>query len=114
VWQFGGALARVGADETAFGDRSAPFRLGIEANWEDAAHGDLNIAWVHEAYTTMERFHRRPPPELPRLSRRRPADATNDLRTERRASDRTQERVRPNRPTPPQPERLADPVGSRP
>lgn len=46
----------MGADETAYGDRSAPFLLGIEANWEDAADDDANIAWAREAYRTTERF----------------------------------------------------------
>src|SRR6202050_3360607 len=31
----GGAAARVGATETAFGDRSAPFIMNLLANWSD-------------------------------------------------------------------------------
>jgi FAD/FMN-containing dehydrogenase len=46
VWQLGGALARVPADATAFGDRSAAFMLGIEANWHDPEHDEANIAWA--------------------------------------------------------------------
>ena len=39
VWFQGGAMGRVGADESAFGDRSAPILLGIEANWEGSRGG---------------------------------------------------------------------------
>jgi len=46
VWQLGGALARVPADATAFGDRSAAFMLGIEANWHDPGDDAANIAWA--------------------------------------------------------------------
>jgi FAD/FMN-containing dehydrogenase len=54
LWQIGGAMARVPADATAFGDRSAPYLLGIEANWEDAADDEANLAWAREAYATMD------------------------------------------------------------
>ena len=36
----GGAAARIAADETAFGDRSAPFIMNLLANWSDPA-GDV-------------------------------------------------------------------------
>lgn len=45
VWYHGGAMSRVAADETAFGDR-ALILLGYEANFEDAGAADENIAWV--------------------------------------------------------------------
>lgn len=48
IWQLGGAMGRVPADATAFGDRSAAFMLGIEANWEDATHDAANIAWARQ------------------------------------------------------------------
>ena len=31
----GGAASTIGADETAFGDRSAPFIMNLLANWSD-------------------------------------------------------------------------------
>lgn len=46
IWHLGGAMARVPADATAFGDRSAPWLLGVEANWEDPADDDANLAWT--------------------------------------------------------------------
>jgi FAD/FMN-containing dehydrogenase len=57
VWFQGGAMGRVGADESAFGDRSAPILLGIEANWEEAPEDDeANIAWARGCYSDLQRF----------------------------------------------------------
>jgi FAD/FMN-containing dehydrogenase len=57
VWFQGGAMGRVGADESAFGDRSAPILLGIEANWEDDPEEDeANIAWARGCYSDLRRF----------------------------------------------------------
>jgi FAD binding domain/Berberine and berberine like len=42
----GGAAAQVGASETAFGDRSAPFILNLLANWVDPSADTDNMAWV--------------------------------------------------------------------
>jgi FAD/FMN-containing dehydrogenase len=46
LWQLGGELASVAADATAFGDRDAPFLLGVEATWSDPADDDANLAWT--------------------------------------------------------------------
>jgi hypothetical protein len=57
VWFQGGAMGHVGADESAFGDRSAPILLGIEANWEEEPQEDeANIAWARACYSDMRRF----------------------------------------------------------
>jgi FAD/FMN-containing dehydrogenase len=57
VWYQGGAMSRVGAEETAFGDRSAPYLLGIEANWEEKPQDDeANVAWARECVADMRRF----------------------------------------------------------
>lgn len=56
VWQLGGAIAEIGEDETAFGERDAPYMLGIEANWDDPSDDDANIAWARELYDTMQAF----------------------------------------------------------
>jgi FAD/FMN-containing dehydrogenase len=42
----GGAIARVGADETAFGDRSAEWMLSIDSTWRDAADDETNVAYT--------------------------------------------------------------------
>jgi FAD/FMN-containing dehydrogenase len=57
IWFQGGAMGRVGADESAFGDRSAPYLLGIEANWKEDPHEDeANTAWARDCYSDMRRF----------------------------------------------------------
>jgi len=56
VWYHGGAMSRVGAEETAFGDRSAPYLLGIEGNWEEPHEDEANVAWVRECVADMRRF----------------------------------------------------------
>ena len=57
IWFQGGAMGRVGAEESAFGDRSAPILLGIEANWEEEPQEDeANIAWARGCYSDMRRF----------------------------------------------------------
>ena len=52
----GGAIARVGAGETAFGDRSSPFMLSIDATWDDPAEDDGNIAWTRAFWNDAHRF----------------------------------------------------------
>ncbi len=42
----GGAISRVGAEETAFGDRSSEWMLSIDSTWHDPADDDANIAWT--------------------------------------------------------------------
>ena len=42
----GGAIARVGEDDTAVSGRSAPFAFHSNGMWEDAAADEENIAWV--------------------------------------------------------------------
>jgi FAD/FMN-containing dehydrogenase len=56
VWYQGGAMSRIGASETAFGDRSAPMLVGIEANWEDSQNDEANISWVRSCFSDMRRF----------------------------------------------------------
>jgi FAD/FMN-containing dehydrogenase len=56
VWYHGGAMGRVPASATAFGDRSQPILLGIEANWEEPQHDGANVAWARACVSDMERF----------------------------------------------------------
>jgi FAD/FMN-containing dehydrogenase len=46
----GGAIARVGAEETAFGDRSSEWMLSIDSTWHDPAHDEVNIAYTRAFY----------------------------------------------------------------
>jgi FAD/FMN-containing dehydrogenase len=56
VWYQGGAVARVGEEETAFANRSEPYLLGIEANWEEEPGSDENVAWVREVFADLRSF----------------------------------------------------------
>ena len=56
VWYQGGAMSHTEASETAFGDRSAPIWLGVEANWEDTQDDEANISWVRECVSDMRRY----------------------------------------------------------
>jgi hypothetical protein len=49
----GGAAARMAADETAFGDRSAPFILNLLANWSDPSADAINIAWIRGVFNQL-------------------------------------------------------------
>jgi FAD/FMN-containing dehydrogenase len=42
----GGAMARIGRDDTAFAQRDAAFNIGIEAQWTDPADAEHNRAWT--------------------------------------------------------------------
>lgn len=55
IWKFGGAMQRVAPDGTAFGDRSAPFMLSLDAIWSDATDDDANISWVRKTWEHMQR-----------------------------------------------------------
>jgi FAD/FMN-containing dehydrogenase len=48
VWYHGGAMGRVPAEATAFGDR-ALILLGYEANFEEQGEADENVAWVRRS-----------------------------------------------------------------
>lgn len=56
VWHQGGAMRRVGPDETAFGDRSASYLLTIDSTWPDPAQAEENVAWTREVWQDMQRF----------------------------------------------------------
>jgi FAD/FMN-containing dehydrogenase len=56
IWTMGGALSRVSIDESPLSPREAPYMIGIEANWDDAADSDRNIAWVRECVARLEKF----------------------------------------------------------
>ena len=49
----GGATARVAAQETAFGDRSAPFIMNLLANWSEASADAVNISWIRGLFNKL-------------------------------------------------------------
>ena len=54
IWNFGGATARVGATETAFGDRSMPYMFSIDSIWEAPESDETNIAWTRAFWQRMK------------------------------------------------------------
>ena len=55
VWKFGGAVQRIAADATAFGDRSMPYMLSIDGIWSRPSDDAANIAWVRNFWRDMQR-----------------------------------------------------------
>jgi len=52
----GGAVSRIGKDETAFSERSAPYSLIIVSAWTDPAENDKNIRWTRELWEAMRPY----------------------------------------------------------
>ncbi len=53
VWKFGGAVARVPAGATAFGDRSMPYMLSIDSIWSRPEDDAANIGWTRDFWSDM-------------------------------------------------------------
>jgi hypothetical protein len=49
----GGAAARVAADDTAFGDRRAPFVMNLLGNWQNAEDDPANVSWVRNLFAKL-------------------------------------------------------------
>ena len=55
IQHFGGAIARVGEDETAYGERQAPFVLNAIASTHEPTGGlDTHVAWAQRLYAEIE------------------------------------------------------------
>jgi FAD/FMN-containing dehydrogenase len=50
----GGAIARVGADATAFPHRDAAWLINIPASWVDAAEDEREMEWARRVYRSIE------------------------------------------------------------
>ena len=57
IWQLGGAVARVGEDETAFGGRAAGHTFNILAATETADGFDEEREWVRSFWSDLEPHH---------------------------------------------------------
>jgi len=51
-----GVSMRVPAEKTAFGDRSAPYRMELNSAWLDPKDSESNIAWTRENMDKFTRF----------------------------------------------------------
>jgi hypothetical protein len=49
----GGATTRVGAADTAFGDRSSPFVMNLLGNWSEGSEDVSNISWVRNLFGSL-------------------------------------------------------------
>jgi hypothetical protein len=56
IWQMGGAVAQIPANQTAFGNRNALFLLNVEANWQNNLENKLNIDWTRELMRAAQSF----------------------------------------------------------
>jgi hypothetical protein len=57
IWQRGGAAARVGEDETAFGGRSAGYTFNITAVTRSGEGFDQEREWVRNFWSALEPYH---------------------------------------------------------
>jgi FAD/FMN-containing dehydrogenase len=56
TFHMGGAINDVGAEDTAFHERSADFMVSIDGLWADRADNDANVAWVRSAWEAISEF----------------------------------------------------------
>jgi FAD/FMN-containing dehydrogenase len=54
VYPMGGEIARIGANDSAFGERSAPYMVAVACNWAEAADDEANVAWVREVLGELD------------------------------------------------------------
>lgn len=57
LWQMGGAVARVGEDETAFNGRTAGFTFNINGNSPTADGFEAERRWARDYWTALEPWH---------------------------------------------------------
>jgi FAD/FMN-containing dehydrogenase len=54
TYAMGGAVSRVGPEETAFAERAAPYMVSVHGHWTDAADDEANVAWVRDAWSEVD------------------------------------------------------------
>jgi FAD/FMN-containing dehydrogenase len=57
IWQMGGAVSRVGDDETSFNGRGAAFTYNIGASTETSEGFDEEREWVRGFWSALEPWH---------------------------------------------------------
>jgi FAD/FMN-containing dehydrogenase len=57
LWQMGGAVARIGEDETAFNGRQAGFTFNINGNTETADGFDDQRQWARDYWSALAPYH---------------------------------------------------------
>jgi len=56
MFHMGGTIADVGAEDTAFATRSAPYMVSIDGMWSDPADDADNVAWVRSTWDAFREF----------------------------------------------------------
>ncbi len=56
IWALGGAMSRVGPEETAVGRRDARFLVELLANWKEPEDTERNVAWVRDVFDKPRRL----------------------------------------------------------
>ena len=56
IRHLGGAMGRVPAEATAFGDRSAQYNISIDSTWVDPAEDELNINWTRMVWDDLRHY----------------------------------------------------------
>jgi FAD binding domain/Berberine and berberine like len=53
---WGGAINKVGSEDTAFTERSAPWLASVDGNWADPSENDDNVGWVRDTWSAISEF----------------------------------------------------------
>ena len=56
IHHMGGAVARIGQDRSAFGNRQAPYLLNVVARWIEPGDDERNLGWARALRAAMEPF----------------------------------------------------------
>jgi FAD/FMN-containing dehydrogenase len=56
MFHLGGAVNAVGAEDTAFAERSAPFMVSLDGNWTDPAQDAEGVRWVRSSWDELRKY----------------------------------------------------------
>ena len=56
LFQLGGAIGRVGKDDTAFYHRDAGYHMFLASIWDSPEDDEKNVRWARETWSAMQRF----------------------------------------------------------
>ena len=56
VFAMGGAIAKVGEEDTAFATRKPPYMVSIDGKWSVGVDADANVAWVRDTWNAVKEY----------------------------------------------------------
>jgi hypothetical protein len=56
TFHMGGAIARVGEEDTAFATRTSPYMVSIDGMWSEAGDDEANVAWVRSQWSSVGEY----------------------------------------------------------